>query len=1025
MRKKTKESFQKKNSGNSLFKRMLLFTCCLFLSITAMHAQTITGVVTDTDKETLIGVSIRVQGTTRATITDLDGAYSIAANANEVLEFSYMGMLPQSVKIGNQTKIDVIMKTDAVQLTEAVVIGYGTAKKRDLTGSIVNIKAEEIAGMPASNPLASIQGKVAGVQIVNTGRPGQDPEVRIRGTNSINGYKPLYVVDGLFTDNINYINPSDIESMDVLKDASSLAIFGVRGANGVIIITTKRAKEGQTLVNINSSIGFKSVNDKISMTNAAQFKELYNEQLINQGAQPFDYTNWQADTDWQKEIFQTGFITNNNVSITGASDKNKFYLGVGYSSEEGSIKSEKFSKITVNLNSDYTVKPWLRFGFQVNGARTLPPDAKSVSSAIQASPIAPTHGIYYNELTKKNETLVHHLPSFQRDQVWNPYTDIELRAAHNLGTNHRVAGNIYGEADILDHFKFRTTYSLDYGIAEARSHYPIIWVYNPDLSVKKENLTTNERINQSKATDLVAQSDYILTYDNKFGKHGIVGTAGITTNYKEYSSIDVERSQNLDNRDFPIPDDPDFWWIGLLGKDSMKNGGSQYRRFTMSYLARALYNYDNRYLFNASYRRDGSSVFRGVGNTWDNFYSFGGGWVASEEKFMQDLKVIDYLKLKGSYGVLGSENTGGSNYPSYPKLANSGSAVFGDNIISGYTYENIVRDLHWEKTYAWEIGFEANLLNQRLRLEPVYYSKRTDGIIMSLPGTHGKIDELQNFGEVENKGFEFSASWSDKLGDTGVRYSIGGNLTTIKNEVLKVSVNPDADKVDPNLISHARKGYPIGYFYGYVVEGVYQNNEDIFWSPENTLGTARPGDLKFKDVDGDGKITTADRTMIGNPTPDFTYGINLNIDYKGFDLGVDMMGVYGNEIYRNWGSSTKSQFNYHTDRLDRWHGEGTSNWEPILDPSRSINMEKSSYFVEDGSFFRIRNVQLGYTFSASLLSKLKLKQLRLYGNIQNLKTWSKNSSFTPESGGNALAFGIDSGSYPMPTIFTFGANVTF
>jgi len=369
--------------------RNLFLTVCLLASVAASaQEKTVTGTVTDALGDPLIGATVLVQGTSNGVITDIDGRYSIQATPENTLDFSYVGMVKQAVKVGSQSVINVQMKDDSQMLAETVVIGYGSAKKRDLTGSITNIKGDEIANKPVVNPVSALQGKIAGVQVINSGKAGSDPEIRVRGTNSINGYKPLYVVDGLFNDNINFLNPEDIESMEVLKDPSSLAIFGVRGANGVIIVTTKRAKEGQTLVNINTSFGWKSVVDKIKMVNAPQFKELYNEQMANQGNALFDFSNWNANTDWQDEIFQTGFITNNNVSITGASEKHSFYLGVGYSHEQGNIKHEKYSKVTINASNDYKITKDIKVGFQFNGARMLPADSKTVLNAIRTTPVA-------------------------------------------------------------------------------------------------------------------------------------------------------------------------------------------------------------------------------------------------------------------------------------------------------------------------------------------------------------------------------------------------------------------------------------------------------------------------------------------------------------------------------------------------------------------------------------------------------------------------------------------------------------
>ena len=1021
-----KKTLRLKGFDSLLKKSLISFMCLLLVSIANVHAQTrtLTGTVTDTFNESLIGVNISVQGKTTGAITDIDGKFSLSVTPEDVLIVSYVGMKAQQITVGSQTSLLIVMEEDATMLAETIVIGYGSAKKRDLTGSIVSIKAEEIANRPSANPLASLQGKIAGVQVVNTGRAGQDPEIRIRGTNSLNGYTPLYIVDGLFSDNINYLNPADIESIEILKDPSSLAIFGVRGANGVIIVTTKRAKEGQTVVNINSSIGWKRIEDRVSLTNAEQFKELYNEQRTNQGQNPFDYTNWQADTNWQDEIFQTGFMTNNNVSITGSGDKNKFYLGVGYTSEEGSIKSEEFSKVTLNLSSDYKVTNSIRFGFQVNGARSLPPDAKGVGSALRAAPIAPIYADYTN-MAGVTESLLHTLPDFQRAQVWNPMIAIDLQGDHNKAVNYRAAGNIYGEVDLMKSLTFKATFSLDYATGDSRQYSPLVNVYNPDIK-DAEILDEFQRITQSKNNRVIAQQDYILTYADRFGLHGLNVMAGLTTNYREYSSLTGGRSQKFGSYDFSIPNNnPDKWWLTSIGDaSSATNGGSQYRRFTMSYLLRGLYNYNNRYLLNASYRRDGSSVFRNTGNTWDNFYSLGTGWIASDEAFMANQDVINYLKLKASWGVLGSENTGGSNYPSFPGMVSSGSAVFGDNILTGYTEQYLVQNIGWEKTYSWEAGFETLLLNNRLRLEPVYYKKNTKDILVTTESIGGAQNQMQNLGEVQNSGLELSVSWNDKIGESGFRYSIGSNVTTINNKVLKIDVEDTAAKLE-NGISRTIKGEPIGYFYGYKVIGVYQNNEHIKQSPANKLATVKPGDLIFEDIDDDGEITDKDRTRIGNPTPDLTYGFNVNLYYKNFDLGIDMMGVYGNEIFRNWDSSAYAQFNYMSNRMDRWNGEGTSNWEPILDPAHAINLLPSSYFIEDGSFFRIRNLQLGYTFESSVLRKIGLSSLRAYVNAQNLKTWSKNSGYTPEIGGGALSFGIDSGSYPLPAIYTFGLNLTF
>ena len=1012
MKKKTLLPLEKASWLKSLF-----LLVCLVLSGTTVFAQekTVTGVVTDSFNEPLIGASIVVQGTTNGVITDLDGKYSIKVTPGDTLQFSYVGMEKQSIKVGNQSIINVQLKDDSQMLAETVVIGYGSAKKRDLTGSITNIKGDEIANKPVANPLSALQGKVAGVQVINSGRAGEDPEIRVRGTNSINGYKPLYVVDGLFNDNINFLNPQDIESMEILKDPSSLAIFGVRGANGVIIITTKKAKVGQTRVNINGSFGFKSVPNQIEMVDAAGFKELYNEQLRNEGNPEFDFTGWNGNTNWQDEIFQTGFITNNNVSITGASEKHSFYLGAGYAYEQGNIKNEKYSKITLSVSNEYKLTDNFRVGFQFNGARILPADTKTVTTAVRATPVATVFNDQYGLYTT--------LPEFQKAQMNNPMVDVDLKANTTRAENYRGSGNVYAEWDFLKHFQFKAMFSMDYASNNSRKFTPIIQVY--DASAEGNIVTLGDGktgVSQAKQTEMKTQSDYLLTYTNTWGDHSLTATAGFTTYYNKLENLGAARAQGVG---LVIPDNPDKWYVSIGDAGTSTNESTQWERATVSMLGRILYNYKGRYLFNGSFRRDGSSAFSYTGNQWQNFYSVGAGWLISEEEFMKDITWLDMLKLKGSWGTLGNQNLDKA-YPAEPLLSNAYSAVFGtpSAIYPGYQLSYLPNaTLRWEKVEAWEVGAEANFFRNRLHLEGVYYKKTTKDLLAEVPGISGTVPGIGNLGSIENKGIELAINWRDQIGDWN--YSIGGNLTTIKNKVLSLVQEGYSIISGDKSQSYTMAGFPIGYFYGYKVEGVYQNQAEIDNSPKNTLATVTPGDLKFVDVDGNGEITPADRTMIGDPTPDVTYGINFSVGYKNWELGVDMMGQAGNEIYRTWDNYNWSQFNFMKQRLNRWHGEGTSNSQPLLNMKHTINNLNSEYYIEDGSFFRIRNVQLAYNFDKTLLSRIGVQALKLYANIQNLKTWKHNTGYTPELGGTAIAFGVDNGSYPMPVVYTFGFNLTF
>ncbi len=988
-----------------------------FLSFTAFAQEiTVTGKVTaQTDGSDLPGANILIKGTQQGTTTDIDGSYSITVPSGQsVLVFSMVGMVTKEVTVGTQTTLDISLEDDSKTLGEVVVIGYGTANKRDLTGSIATIKGSEIADKPSVNVVNSLQGKVAGLSVVNSGRPGAEPDVRIRGTNTINGVKPIYIVDGILNDNINFVNPADIESVEILKDPSSLAIFGVRGANGAIAITTKKAKSGQLLVNFNTTFGIKEVSDRIRLTNAAQFKELYNELLENQNNTPFDYSNWNADTDWQDQIFQRAFLNYNNVSITGATDKNRFYMGIGTVTEEGMIKHEQYKKLTLNINDELQVHKNLKFGFTLNGYRAELPVEKGVGGAIVAAPIAP--------ILNQASGLYHTLPDFQRAQVYNPLVDVELQKNTQVRREYRVVGSIFGELKFLNDFTFRTSLYADYGFNTNRTYQPLVNVYNPEIEGddKTQKIVEQTSVSQSQNIAAKVQQDYLLTYAKTFGAHDLTLLGGFTTYYNSFESTGSSVKQGTS---FPIPNDPRYWYTDNVGDPATKLGtGSAWENATLSYLGRLLYNYKGKYLVNASYRRDGSSAFRGNGR-WQDFGAVGLGWVVSEEDFFKNQSFFDYLKIKGSWGILGNQNIDDRyRYPAYPTLSSSNSGVFGNNIVAGLQNEYLADpNLHWETVNAREAGIEFYALKNRLNLEVNYYNKMTRDILVIVPGISGTTPGLSNLGEISNKGWEFTGAWNANPGND-FTYSISGNFTTFNNNVHKLSTK---GYEIINGASRTTEGFPMGYFWGYQVTGIYQSEQEIDNSPTSSIGTVLPGDLKYADVDGDGSITEADRTKIGNPTPDFSYGVSLYAKYKGFDLGIDGAGVYGNQIFRQWNKGTFAQFNYLEDRLNRWNGPGTSDFEPILHTSRSNNYLNSSYWVENGSFFRIRNIQLGYQFDPEILSKIKLRSLRLYVNVQNLKTFKNSTGFTPEIGGSSTAFGVDNGTYPIPRIYTFGLNLNF
>jgi TonB-linked SusC/RagA family outer membrane protein len=657
----------------------------------------------------------------------------------------------------------------------------------------------------------------------------------------------------------------------------------------------------------------------------------------------------------------------------------------------------------------------LKFGFTFNGYRAELPREGQVGSAIRAAPIAP--------ITDPGTGLYHTLPAFQRAQVFNPLVGIETEAYTQIRREYRAVGSIYGEVDFLRNFNFRTQLFADYGFNNSRSYSPILEVFNPEIVGANKRDTSRRTTSVAQSQDIYpkTQMDYLLTYKNKFGDHDLTVLGGITTYFRAFEGTSSSVQQGSSQ---VIPNDPDKWFVDAVGDASTRVGsGSSWEDASLSYLARALYNFQNRYLVNASFRRDGSSQFYRLGNEWKNFGAIGLGWIVSKEAFFGNPDFLDYLKVKGSWGVLGNKNIDERyRYPAFPTLTNANSGVFGNNVVAALEREYIPDpNLNWETVHSWEAGVELTTLKNRLRFDANYYSKLTKDVLTLIPGPSGTLPGLGNLGEVQNKGFEFQLNWTQAV-NRDVSYSVTANLTTIDNKVNRLN------KEGFEIISGPARttaGFPIGYFYGYVHDGIYQSNTEVARSPENTLFAVQAGDIKYKDINGDGKITVDDRTIIGNPTPDFIYGGSISANFKGLDIGVDLQGVYGNEIFRAWNQGTFADFNYLDDRLDRWNGPGTSNWEPILSTRRANNYQNSSYWIEDGSFFRIRNLQLGYTFGQTALERLKIRSLRLYVNAQNLATFTNASGYTPEIGGSPIAFGVDNGTYPVPAIYSVGINLNF
>lgn len=995
-------------------KAILLLLTALF-GVGSLMAQTmqVHGVIVDKKTgEALIGASILEKGTTNGSITNVDGEFSLAVHPNAVLVASYVGYNTEEIKAAKGT-IRIELSEDTKTLEEVVVVGYGTASKRDLTGSIVKVSSKDLEGKPNTNPISSLQGKVTGLSVVNSGQPGVDPDIRIRGTVSKNQTKPLYIIDGIFNDNINFVNPADIESMEVLKDPSSLAIFGVRGANGVIIVTTKKGQSGKVTVNLNSSLGVKNIVGTPQMTDRTGFITLYDEQRANQGVAAYaNYGLFQGNTNWIDLISQkNALVNNNNLSISSGTDNNKFYLGLGYMDEQGLIKYENYNKFTANINDELKLTKNLKLGVSINVSKAQMPQLHDFISALNATPIVEPYNTTYGVYNKLPDEI-------GGPQIGNPLMYVEGNKNTVLADQYRFIANTFAEYTFLKHFSFKANYFADLGFDNGTTYIPKYQVYTAESDAVVD-WNSKSSVTQYRSAYTKYQQDYLLTYKNQFGDHNITLLGGFTTYYEDYNLIQGSVSQYAGGD--PIPNDKRWWYLNVYpygDPSSTTSTSTEWDRSTVSTLFRALYNYKSKYSLNASFRRDGSSEIS-PSHRYQNFWALGGAWYVTQEKFMQNQTIFDNLKIKASVGQLGNQYTD-QHYPYYPNYVAGSTAVFGNNIVPAYqlAYKNNP-NLKWETVDAYEGGVELDALRNRLHIEINYYDKRTKDLLTKV--NDGATDFYINAGSIKSSGVEFQATWNQSL-RKDLSFSVSGNLTTMNSKVL--SVWADGYKYyEGNSLTEA--GKPIGYFYGYVVEGVYQSYADKLASPVNTLGDYGPGDLKFKDINNDGKINSDDRTMIGNPTPDFTYGFSFNVNYKKFDLSIDFQGVYGNEIWRDWGNgSAYSVFNYRQARLNRWTGAGTSNWEPRVG-NDAINNLPSSYMIEDGSYMRLRNVQLGYTIDPKTLTKVGITALRFYISGQNLYTWKHNSGFSPEAGGTAIQFGIDTGGYPVPAVTTAGFNITF
>lgn len=975
----------------------------------------VTGKVVSATGAPLAGISVSIKGSSVGTVTDENGGYSITAPDDATLQFTSVGYQPHEEKVNGRTSIDVTLQAAETSLNEVVVVGYSTQRKRDLTGSVSSVKGEEVAKMANTNPVSSLQGRVAGLTISNPGEAGAAPVVRIRGINSTNSASPVYVVDGILQDNIDYLNPADIETMDVLRDPSSIAIYGMRGANGVIAITTKRAAKGKTNINLVSNVGIQHVTDKIAVADAAGFKKLYDAQLANLNASPFDYTNYTANTNWQDQILRDAVINTNSLSISNSGEKTTTLLNLGYNTQDGVVKYNNYEKFIARLNQEIRFTNNIKVGADLTGFHwRQKPSAATLNSAIWAAPIVPI---------QVDENTYYAMPSFQRAQVGNPVAALNRANGNDINRGYRVVGSVFAEVKFLKDFTAKATVYTDLGFNNSRSYSPLPFSFvnlgegaAPTTTTFDNTVRTG--VAQSQAEFRRFQQDYTLTWNKRLGGgHTVTALAGFTTIYSASTSISGNRQDTTVN----VPRDPAFWYISTINQNNPGNfSGGGGESSAVGAFGRLSYAYQGKYLLNATIRRDGSSKFAPA-NRWGTFGSFGVGWVVTDEDFFK-INGIDFLKVRGAWGQTGNANGFADNLYR-PGVTNASTAIFGDNVYTAIQAAYIPDpNLHWEVVTGTDIGIDIKTLKNRLSGELTYYNRTTKDILTAVTLPNETRSFFTNLGEISNKGVEVSVTWNDAIGKD-FTYSASANFSYNKNVVKSIGDRTNFQLIGNGGANLTRTGESIGYFFGYRQTGIYQTTAELAKTP--SFSNSLPGDISYADINGDGVISADDRTYLGTPFPPYSFGINLSAAYKGFDIVLQGQGVAGNKIYTQRRTAAFAVLNYEANRLNAWTTPGSTNVEPILDNSRGNNYLFSSYYLEPGDYFRIRLLQLGYTFPTGMLGTA-FKSARVFISGQNIKSWSQVTGYSPEAQiGSILGGGADNGVYPVPAVYSFGLNLNF
>ncbi len=1000
-----------------IFTRISVLAAFCLLTINVALAQNITvkgKVIDGGDKTPLPGVSILIKGTQTGTQTDVNGGYSLSVPANATLVFNFVGYTALEQAVNNQTTINVSLASSTQQLEQVVVVGYGTQRKIDVTGSVGTVKGEDISKQASVNPVGALQGKVAGVSITNTGTPGGSPTITIRGTSTIYGKTgPLYVVDGVWYDDINFLNPADIANISILKDASSQSIYGIRAANGVVLVTTVKGKKGTAVINYNGSVGIQKVTNQVEMANASEYATVVNEayNLQNPPKAPlFANTNLGEGTDWYNQVLRSAAVTNHQLSISGGTEKSTYNFSLGYLDQDGIVKNNNYKRYTVRLANDFQLFEPLKIGYNIAGTYSKSKDAPTdiFRAMYAASPVIPV----FNADGSYGDPNAFKLGNGSN---MNPQATLDFFNQNT--TKYKINGNVYAELKFLKNFTFKTSIGGDFGQEEVRG-------YVPKYTATSTQLSTISKLDIDRIENRNWLVENTLTFDKKWNDHSLTVLAGQTAQRNKMYSINAEA------KNVPYSSEGDLYLA--LGDAASRNIVDKGELGTFSsYFARVNYGYKNKYLLNASIRRDGASQFFGSDNVWGNFPSIGAGWVISNEEFMKNQNIFSNLKLRGSWGKVG--NAGVPFNPSTQTVDQTAAliAIFGGIPYTGASIRSIVPPtLFWERSAGTDIGLEMGFLKNRLSVELDYYNRKTEQAIFDIPvlGSLGTVNSsiIANQADIQNRGFEFLATWADKTSG-GLTYSISGNLGINNNKVLNVTsgANPiykgGAGLTSGYLSTRTVNNRAIGEFFGYQVAGIFQTDAEAAAWPG-----FKKGDFKYADINGDGVIDLKDRVVLGNPNPKFTYGLNTNFAYKNFDLTVDIQGVADVDVFNANLSSRFGNENYTKDFFDhRWTGPGTSNTYPSADLAGGLNNAPNSFYVEKGDYIRLRNIQLGYSLPSAIVNKWKMQRLRVFLNAQNAVNIFGYKGFSPEVGGTPTNAGIDTNVYPLFATYNFGVNVTF